>query len=81
MVDIKNITQDKLTLYQWRTLKNYSRQELSEKTGLSYDTIMRYENDINELRSSSYKNLERLANSLGITVDDIFLNANSVNLS
>lgn len=71
------IIKEKYTVKQLRALKNMTRNELSETTGLSYNTIQSYENDVMNLRKASYENLELIANALGVSTDDIFLNANS----
>lgn len=66
------ITQEKLPLRSLRILNGMSREDLMKATGFSYDTIMRYENDIEDLRGASYKNLEKMAHALGGTVDNTF---------
>jgi transcriptional regulator with XRE-family HTH domain len=73
------IKSKKLTLREWRGLKLLSRRELAEITGISDRTILKYESDINALRSASYENLSTIATGLGITVDDIFLSDDSQN--
>ncbi|MBG9981716.1 helix-turn-helix transcriptional regulator [Aerococcaceae bacterium DSM 111020] len=69
---------EKYSLKELRALNGISRKELAERTGLNYNTILGYENDISKLRKASYENLENLAKNLNVGVDDIFLNNNSV---
>lgn len=64
---------NKLKLNQWRVLKEMTREELASKSGVSYRTIQSYEKDVNNLRKAKYETLERIANALDISVDDIFL--------
>lgn len=68
----------KYTLKQLRVLKDMTRQELADEVGVHYNTIMFYENDVNKLRQAEYETVEKLANVLGVEIDNIFLNANSV---
>lgn len=67
----------KYTLKQLRILRNFSRKELSAAVGLHYNTIMGYENDVNKLRQAEYEVLEKIAFVLNVSIDNIFLNANS----
>ena len=55
-----------------------SRQQLADKVGVHYNTIMFYENDVNKLRQAEYETIEKIADALGVEIDNIFLNANSV---
>lgn len=71
------IVKEKYSIKELRVLNGLSRQELADQTGLNYNTILGYENDVNKLRKASYDNLENLANALKVTVDDIFLSPNS----
>lgn len=68
----------KYTLKQLRALKSMSRQQLADKVGVHYNTIMFYENDVNKLRQAEYETIEKIADALGVEIDNIFLNANSV---
>lgn len=69
---------EKYTLKQLRSLNDdMSREELADKTGLSYYTIMAYENDVNSLRKAKYEVIEKVAHALNTTPDHIFLNGNS----
>lgn len=67
----------KYTLKQLRVLRSLSRQELADKIGVHYNTIMKYENDVNALRQAEYQVVESIAIALGVNTDNIFLNANS----
>lgn len=68
----------KYTLKQLRALKSMSRQQLADKVGVHYNTIMFYENDVNKLRQAEYETIEKIARALNVEIDNIFLNANSV---
>ena len=52
-----------------RELKNLTQEHMAEKIGVSQSTYGRFENDITELTISK---LEKIAESLGCTLDDIF---------
>lgn len=67
----------KITLEQWRRIRLMSRAELSRKTGITEKTIFNYESSVNRLRKSSYDRLEKLANALKISVNDIYLDPKS----
>lgn len=78
MVDEQIIKDNqKYTLKQLRTLANMSRNELAAKVGVHYNTIMKYENDVNNLRQAEYQVVEKIADALNVRIDNIFLNANS----
>ncbi|WP_054778083.1 helix-turn-helix domain-containing protein [Lacticaseibacillus saniviri] len=68
---------EKLTLRQWRIIRDVKINELAMETGLTERTIHNYETDINRMRNASYKNLESIANALGINVVDMFLSPDS----
>lgn len=61
-----------------RKLNRLSQEELATKTGLTPRTINNYEKDVNNLRNASYKNVEKIAKTLNVSVDDIFLEDTSV---
>lgn len=63
----------KLTLKQWRNLREMSREELAVKSGLSAKTIENYENDISNLRKASWQNIESITLALGIEMNDIYM--------
>lgn len=64
---------EKLKLKQWRVLKDFSREELANKAGLTSRTLYNYENDVKNLRKASYETLEKIAEALEISVNQIFL--------
>lgn len=68
---------EKYTLMQWRGIRGMTKRELAEKSGLTDTTIRKYENSVDELRKAKYSSLERLANALEVSVDDIFLSPDS----
>lgn len=61
-----------------RNLNRLSQEELASKTGLTPKTIGFYEKNVNNLRNASYKNVEKIAKALNVSVDDIFLEDTSV---
>lgn len=63
----------KKTLRQIRREKDITQEELGRMTSLSPRIISLYENDIKALRGASYYNLEKIASTLEIKVNDIFL--------
>lgn len=63
----------KLTLRQWRRLRDLSQEKLAVDAGVTARTIGNYESDVRVLRKASYESLESIARALDITVDDIFL--------
>lgn len=69
------LSSKKLKLKQWRILKEISREELASKTGLTIRTICNYENSVNNLRKAKYETLEKIANVLEVSIDDIFLDS------
>lgn len=52
-----------------RAAKGMSRMELSEKTGIPYQTIANWENGNRTL--SKFENLVKIANALDCKIDDI----------
>lgn len=50
-----------------------SQEELASKAGLSARTIGQFEKDVNNLRNAKYKTIQKLADGLGVKVNDIFL--------
>ncbi|APT75293.1 hypothetical protein LN42_01975 [Marinitoga sp. 1137] len=55
-----------------RKKKGLSIKYVSEKTKLAYSTIVRIENGI--LKNPKYFTLKKIANVLGVNVDDLFDN-------
>lgn len=79
MSNEKNVLgNQKYTLKQLRALKSMSRQQLADKVGVHYNTIMFYENDVNKLRQAEYETIEKIADALDVEINNIFLNATSV---
>lgn len=68
---------ERYTLEQWRKLRGLSQEDLAVKTGLTSRTIINYENDVNNLTSASYKNVQKLADALGVKLSQIFLGTTS----
>ena len=63
----------KLTLKQWRSLREMSREELAVKSGVSAKTIENYESDISNLRKASWQNIESITHALDIEMNDIYM--------
>lgn len=69
----------KSTLYDLRRSKRMTQKELAEKTGLTERTIITYEADQEKFRKAKYETVENIANTLGVSVDQIFLSNTSEN--
>ncbi|MBS6191984.1 MAG: helix-turn-helix transcriptional regulator [Enterococcus hirae] len=67
----------KAKIYDLRREKRMTQKELAEKTGITERTIINYENSIEALRNAKYATVEKIANALGVTVDNIFLSSYS----
>ncbi len=64
---------NKQALFDIRMQKRLTQKDLAHASGLSERTINTYESDIDNLRNARYKNVEKVANALGVSVDEIFL--------
>lgn len=64
---------NKQALFDIRMQKRLTQKDLAVASGLSERTINTYESDIDNLRNARYKNVEKVANALGVSVDEIFL--------
>lgn len=64
---------NKQALFDIRMQKRLTQKDLAIASGLSERTINTYESDIDNLRNARYKNVEKVANALGVSVDEIFL--------
>lgn len=64
---------NKQALFDIRIQKRLTQKDLALASGLSERTINTYESDIDNLRNARYKNVEKVANALGVSVDEIFL--------
>lgn len=64
---------NKQALFDIRMQKRLTQRDLALASGLSERTINTYESDIDNLRNARYKNVEKVANALGVSVDEIFL--------
>ena len=67
----------KLTIRQWRALKGMSKAKLSRDSGVTERTIYRLEETQKNVQNANFKTLHKLAEVLGIKVDDIFLGDDS----
>jgi len=66
-VDIKKLVGNNIKYY--RFLHGYTQQELSEKTNISIITISNIENGYVDVKIQT---LEKLANSLGVEIPELF---------
>lgn len=64
---------NKQALFDIRMQKRLTQKDLAIASGLSERTINTYESDIENLRNARYKNVEKVADALGVSVDEIFL--------
>lgn len=63
---------DKLTLGQYRGLKEMTKTELSRESGISIETISKFEDNPETMEKANYATLKALANALGIKVANFF---------
>lgn len=56
-----------------RRFRGMTQEELAKATGITSRTILSYENDVEKLRKASYDTIDKLANALSVSVNDIFL--------
>lgn len=63
----------KYTIKELRARNNFTQEELAKRSGLNARTVNSYENNVENLRKASYKNIEKIAEVLKVQVDDIFL--------
>ncbi|MDQ0159007.1 transcriptional regulator with XRE-family HTH domain [Alkalibacillus salilacus] len=64
-------TREKLKVL--RVKAEMTQEQLASKSGVSARSIILYEMNVNNLRKAHYSTLEKIANALGVKVDDIFL--------
>ncbi|MGT2933792.1 helix-turn-helix domain-containing protein [Streptococcus catagoni] len=69
---------DKTTLKELRLARKMTQEELAAQTGISIRTIARYEKDVSMLRRAKYEKLKSIAEILSVSLDDIFLDEDSV---
>lgn len=62
-----------LRLEQWRKIRGLSQEELAKEVGISSKSIWNYESNIENLRGASYDTVHKIAQSLGIRTNQIFL--------
>ncbi len=67
------VVADKERLKILRVKADLTQEELAEKAGVTSRTINAYEVDVNNIRKARYETLEKIANALGVQVDNIFL--------
>ena len=65
---IKKITSK---LKRARTIKGYTQEELAELSGVNIKSITSYEQNPEKLSSASASTVYRLADALGIEIEDI----------
>lgn len=75
--EIVRIGEEKPTmiLKELRKRAGMTRQELAEKSGVSYNSIKSYEYGARDIQDASYRNLKRLADVFGVSVEEIAENS------
>lgn len=68
---------NKEKLFDLRRAKRMTQKELAKQSGLTERTIANYEDDIEALRKAKYENVEKLANALGVSINEFFLPSTS----
>ena len=68
---------EKGTLYDLRRMRRLTQKDLAEKTGITERTIITYETSVDNLRKASYENVEKIANAVEVSIDQIFLSSDS----
>lgn len=66
------ILENKLTLGQWRGLREMTKTQLSEKSGISMETIKKFEDNPETMERANYPTLKALAEALDIQVKNFF---------
>ena len=64
-----------MILKELRTRAGMTRQELAEKSGVSYNSIKAYEYGARDIQDASYRNLKKLADVFGVSVEEIAENS------
>jgi len=64
------ITDERLTIREWRARSFLTQQELAEKVGVSYMSVSNWENGVKAPRA---KHMRALAQALGIKPEQIVL--------
>ncbi len=68
---------EKSTMYDLRRAKRMTQKNLADRTGITERTIVTYEMDVRNLRKASYENVEKIADALDVSIDQIFLSSDS----
>lgn len=58
-------------LEKYRKLRGHTQADLSEMTGISKVTISKWENSLEALRSGSSVRIKKVADALGITIEEL----------
>lgn len=66
------IIDGKLSLGQWRGLREMNKTELSRRSGVTIETITKYEEAPEMMEKANYSTLKSLAEALGIKVANFF---------
>lgn len=66
------IIDGKLTLGQWRGLREMTKTELSSKSGVSIETISKFEESPEMMERANYSTLKALAEALDVKVANFF---------
>lgn len=64
-----------MILKELREKAGMTRSQLAEKSGVSYNSIKAYEYGARDIQEASYRNLKRLADVFGVSVEEIAENS------
>lgn len=76
-LEVVLMIKEKSTMYDLRRAKRMTQKNLADRTGITERTIVTYEMDVRNLRKASYENVEKIADALDVSIDQIFLSSNS----
>ena len=61
----------KTRLKELRVKSDMTRSQLAEKSGVSSNSIKSYEYGVGDIEDASYRNLKKLADVLGVSVEEL----------
>ena len=71
----EEVEEPTMKLKELRIRAGMTRQELAEKSGVSYNSIKSYEYGTRDIQDASYRNLKKLADVFGVSVEEIAENS------
>lgn len=66
------LIENKLSLKQWRGLREMNKTQLHEKSGVTIETITKFEENPESMERANYSTLKALADALDIKVSNFF---------